>query len=104
MICPNCSTRLADTATRCLVCGQDLKTVPLPQRHTFSRTVLFLILDGSVDSFEIHRVMEPTISVEGNLNCLGISMPAGSGTLELSFKEEGVIVIHVPNNVPIARR
>jgi LysM repeat protein len=77
-LCPTCGTRLAENATRCVVCGSEFGTSPI-KKATKEKTIR-----GA-------RMPEVTISLPAALGLLVVFIAVGAGALFFTLKGSGRI-------------
>jgi LysM repeat protein len=79
-LCPTCGTRLAESATRCVVCGSEFSATPKTKARA-ERTVR-----GA-------RMPEFTLSLPVALGLLAIFLLVGAGALYFTLKGTGSLVV-----------
>jgi LysM repeat protein/ribosomal protein L40E len=84
-ICPTCGTRLAETATRCLVCGTELSTKVEPKKPA---------------AVQASRMPEITLSLPAALGLLALFLVVGAALVFLALRLAGGSTPLAPANGP----
>ena len=83
-LCPTCGTRLAENATRCIVCGSEFRATPKPKAK-------------SEKTIQGARMPEVTLSLPIALGLLALFLIIGASGLFLTLKGTGKL----PDSTPI---
>ena len=82
-LCPTCGTRLSENATRCLVCGSELKSTAETKRSKKS-------------AVQASRMPEITLSLPAALGFLALFLLVGATVLFLALRSTGRVIQPTP--------
>lgn len=80
-VCPTCGTRLSENATRCLVCGTELRGTPEPKAAKRAEK-----------SVQAARMPEITLSLPAALGILALVLGTGAGAVFFSLQAANRVV------------